>query len=427
MTIVGDMGQATTASSSSSWDALLDILAPRRTPTRVDLSVSYRTPEEVLDFAAPTLLAATPDLRAPRPVRRAGTTPIVKQVSASHFDATLVSLTRSEIDAVAPGRVAVIVTASRIDEIVATLLAGGIEAIDPRDQESKGLSADLVVVGAEGANGLEFDAVIVIEPGQIANRGSTSSSGITSRGLRTLYVAMTRPTRRLAILAVGELHRRWAESTRAKRRIGVGISTRNVGVSQAVSPNSLAKQGKIVHDRPPMLAIGVMIWLGSELMFFSGLFAALFTIRAHLATWPPVGTHLDVLQSGIFTIILIASSFTMQRAVWLIEHRRRGEARNWVITTIIMGALFVSNQAYEWTHLTTRWYTNSYGSIFFITTGLHGLHVFLGLVAMSFLLFRMRGREGDAGELATFQGVSYYWHFVDVVWIGLYSALFLLK
>ncbi|HEY5111969.1 MAG TPA: heme-copper oxidase subunit III [Acidimicrobiales bacterium] len=198
-------------------------------------------------------------------------------------------------------------------------------------------------------------------------------------------------------------------------------------MSQAVSPNSLAEQGKIVHDRPPMLAIGVMIWLGSELMFFSGLFAALFTIRAHLASWPPVGTHLDVLQSGIFTIILIASSFTMQYAVWLIEHRRRGAARNWIIATIIMGTLFVGNQAYEWTHLATRWYTNSYGSIFFITTGLHGLHVFLGLVAMSFLLFRMRGREGDPGELSTFQGVSYYWHFVDVVWIGLYSALFLLK
>ena len=97
-------------------------------------------------------------------------------------------------------------------------------------------------------------------------------------------------------------------------------------MSQAISPDSLAKQEKIVHDRPPMLAIGVMIWLGSELMFFSGLFAALFTIRAHLASWPPVGTHLDVLQSGVFTVVLIASSFTMQWAVWLIEHRRRAEA-----------------------------------------------------------------------------------------------------
>ena len=199
-------------------------------------------------------------------------------------------------------------------------------------------------------------------------------------------------------------------------------------MSQAISPDSLAKQGKIVHDRPPMLAIGVMIWLGSELMFFSGLFAALFTIRAHLASWPPVGTHLDVLQSGIFTLILI--EFVLHDAMRRVAHRtsppRRG-AHTGSIFTIIMGTLFVSNQAYEWTHLATRWYTNSYGSIFFITTGLHGLHVILGLVAMSFLLFRMRGSEGDPGELSTFQGVSYYWHFVDVVWIGLYSALFLLK
>jgi cytochrome c oxidase subunit 3 len=198
-------------------------------------------------------------------------------------------------------------------------------------------------------------------------------------------------------------------------------------MSQAIPLENLAKSDKIVHDRPPMLAIGVMIWLGSELMFFSGLFAALFTIRAHLTAWPPTGTKLDVVQSGIFTIILVASSFTMQWAVYLIEHRRRAGARRWTIITIVMGAVFVGNQIYEWTHLATRWYTNAYGSVFYITTGIHGLHVFLGLVAMLFLLFRMRGTEGDPGELSTFQAVSYYWHFVDVVWIGLYSALFLLK
>ena len=106
-------------------------------------------------------------------------------------------------------------------------------------------------------------------------------------------------------------------------------------MSQAIPLESLAKPEKIVHDRPPMLAIGVMIWLGSELMFFSGLFAALFTIRAHLAAWPPRGTHLDTVQAGIFTVVLVGSSFTMQWAVWLIEHRRREEARRWVIVTMI--------------------------------------------------------------------------------------------
>jgi DNA helicase IV len=205
MTIVGDMGQATTASSASSWEALLNELAPRRTPKRVDLTVSYRTPEEVLNFAAATLVAAAPDLVPPRPVRRAGTQPIVSQVRPEEFSKALVDVTRREIDAVAPGRVAVIVAGARVDEMVATLRAGGLEAVDPRDQDSKGLSADLVVLAAEGANGLEFDAVVVVEPGQIANRGARDGEGTTPRGLRTLYVALTRPTRRLALVACHEL------------------------------------------------------------------------------------------------------------------------------------------------------------------------------------------------------------------------------
>ena len=82
---------------------------------------------------------------------------------------------------------------------------GGLEAVDPRDQESKGLSADLVVLSAEGANGLEFDAVVVVEPGQIVNRGSENGASVTPRGLRTLYVSLTRPTRRLAVIASEEL------------------------------------------------------------------------------------------------------------------------------------------------------------------------------------------------------------------------------
>ena len=198
-------------------------------------------------------------------------------------------------------------------------------------------------------------------------------------------------------------------------------------MTNTVSAAPPAPRQKIVHDRPPMLAIGIMIWLGSELMFFSGLFAALFTIRAHLAVWPPAGTELDTLQAGIFTIILVASSGTMWRAVWLEEHGERRKARHWIYITIVMGSMFVGNQVYEWVNLATRWYTNSYGSVFFITTGLHGLHVFIGLLAMALLLGRMRGKGGAPGELAAVQGVSYYWHFVDVVWVGLYACLFLLK
>jgi cytochrome c oxidase subunit 3 len=184
-------------------------------------------------------------------------------------------------------------------------------------------------------------------------------------------------------------------------------------------------------DRPPMLAVGVIIWLGSEVMFFSSLFAAFFTIRAHASVWPPAGAHLDTIRAGIFTLILVSSSFTMQKAVWDQEAGERRSAKIWVVATLVLGALFVANQFFEWVDLSHTPATNptvtSYGSLFYIMSGLHGLHVTLGLVAMVFLLGRLKGPKGDPGETAVFQGVSYYWHFVDVVWIGLYACLFLLK
>jgi cytochrome c oxidase subunit III len=184
-------------------------------------------------------------------------------------------------------------------------------------------------------------------------------------------------------------------------------------------------------DKPSMLAVGVIIWLGSEVMFFSSLFAAFFTIRAHASVWPPAGAKLDTVQAGIFTLILLGSSFTMQKAVWDQERGLRRSAKVWVVVTLVMGGLFVANQFYEWITLSHDVATNptqtAFGSLFYIMTGLHGLHVFLGLVAMIFLLGRLKGPKGDPGETPVFQGVSYYWHFVDIVWVGLYSCLFLLK
>ncbi len=184
-------------------------------------------------------------------------------------------------------------------------------------------------------------------------------------------------------------------------------------------------------DKPSMLAVGVIIWLGSEVMFFSSLFASFFTIRAHASVWPPVGTHLDTVRAGIFTVILVASSFTMQKAVWDQEKGDRKSAKIWVVATLVLGTLFVANQFFEWVDLSHNPATNptqtAYGSLFYIMSGLHGLHVTLGLVAMGFLLLRLKGPKGDPGETPVFQGVSYYWHFVDVVWVGLYACLFLLK
>ncbi|MHB1988776.1 MAG: aa3-type cytochrome oxidase subunit III [Acidimicrobiales bacterium] len=186
-------------------------------------------------------------------------------------------------------------------------------------------------------------------------------------------------------------------------------------------------RGHPVAERPQMLAVGVMIWLGSEFMFFSGLFAAFFTIRANAKVWPPPGTKLDTYQALVFTFVLLASSPTMQVAVWAQEKGQFKKARAWIVVSLLLGAAFLGNQAYEWKTLPFSPKTNAYGSLFYIMSGLHGLHVLLGLVAMVALLGRMAGAKGDPGETAVVQAVSYYWHFVDIVWIGLFSALFLLS
>ncbi|NNN15467.1 MAG: heme-copper oxidase subunit III [Acidimicrobiaceae bacterium] len=198
-------------------------------------------------------------------------------------------------------------------------------------------------------------------------------------------------------------------------------------MAQAVVTQTPKVREPIRFNKPSMLGVGTMVWLGSELMFFSGLFAAYFTVRANrTGAWPPPGIKLDIAQSAVFTVILVMSSVTMQKAVFEAEHGRKRSARWWIVLTMVMGLSFLSNQAVEWTHVTFSTSTNAYGSMFFVMTGLHGLHVLLGIVAMGFLMLRLAGSKSDPGELAALQSVSYYWHFVDVVWVALYAVLFLI-
>ncbi|HXQ61768.1 MAG TPA: heme-copper oxidase subunit III [Acidimicrobiales bacterium] len=203
-------------------------------------------------------------------------------------------------------------------------------------------------------------------------------------------------------------------------------------MTQALSVEQTAPGQRHVPERPPLLAVGVMIWLGSELMFFSGLFAAYFTIRANAhGSWPPLdGKHLDYIQAGIFSVVLLVSSPTFQMGVWAEERGDRRTARRWIVISFILGAGFLANTLYEWHDFAASHHgpsLNAYWSLFFIMTGIHGLHVALGLVAMIFLLGRMKGQEGDPGETNVYQAVGYYWHFVDFMWIGIFSCLFLFK
>jgi DNA helicase IV len=204
MTVVGDIAQATGPWAPQNWDDVTRHLSPQRPPRLVELTVSYRTPSEVVAVAAHVLAVAAPSIAPPRPVRQSGNTPRIVQASRAGLADTVAAVTREEVAAVFPGRVAVLGPAVMLPELTRALSNAGLDPIDPRDPSGDGLAAGLVVLPADETNGLEFDAVIVVEPALVASVGEGSGGEgppvATTRGLRTLYVALTRPTRRLAVV-----------------------------------------------------------------------------------------------------------------------------------------------------------------------------------------------------------------------------------
>ena len=189
-----------------------------------------------------------------------------------------------------------------------------------------------------------------------------------------------------------------------------------------------------VHSltRPNMVSVGTIIWLSSELMFFAGLFAMYFTARARAVDgWPPEPTELNLPYATVFTIILVASSFTCQFGVFSAEQGNVYGLRRWFTITFVMGLIFVLGQANEYRILVTEHHTtissSTYGSVFFLTTGFHALHVIGGLVAFVFLLIRSTMGRFTPAQATSAIVVSYYWHFVDVVWVGLFITIYLIK
>ena len=185
-------------------------------------------------------------------------------------------------------------------------------------------------------------------------------------------------------------------------------------------------------NRPNMTAIGTIVWLSSELMFFAALFAMYFTLRAvNPDIWKLETEMLNIPFSGANTTVLVLSSVTAQLGVFAAERGDKERLRLWFIITFLMGAVFVGGQAFEYAELVHEGLTISsspFGSVFYITTGFHALHVTGGLIAFLFVLARSYVRPKMTQGLATSAVVtSYYWHFVDVVWIGLFATIYLVK
>jgi cytochrome c oxidase subunit 3 len=192
-----------------------------------------------------------------------------------------------------------------------------------------------------------------------------------------------------------------------------------------------------------MVTVGTIVWLSSELMFFAGLFAAYFTIRnISPALWDQQTAKLDIPYATVNTTILVLSSVTCQFGVFAAERGKSGRSgklfqfkqwgmREWFVLTYFMGAVFIAGQATEYATLVTEGTTissSAYGSMFFLATGFHGLHVIGGLLAFLLVIGRtLVARKFTHEQAISAIVVSYYWHFVDIVWVGLFATIYLIR
>ena len=188
------------------------------------------------------------------------------------------------------------------------------------------------------------------------------------------------------------------------------------------------------HHKPGGISsslLGMVLFIASEVMFFGGLFGAYFTIRSAATQWPPEGTpHLETWYAAILTTILVSSSVTMQLGVWAIRKNDQRKLVLWLAASLLLGALFLCGQAYEYSTLIEEGMTLSsgvFGSTFYTLTGFHGAHVAGGAAFILIVLLRARSGQFTDRYHDTVEMASYYWHFVDVVWLGLFSTIYLLK
>jgi cytochrome c oxidase subunit III len=188
------------------------------------------------------------------------------------------------------------------------------------------------------------------------------------------------------------------------------------------------------HHKPGGISsslLGMVLFIASEVMFFGGLFGAYFTIRSAAPEWPPPDTpHLSAIYAAVLTAILVSSSVTMQFGVWAIRKNNQRRLILWLAVSLLLGATFLTMQALEYANLIEEGMTLSsgvFGSTFYTLTGFHGAHVAGGAAFILIVLLRARSGQFTARYHDTVEMASYYWHFVDVVWIGLFSTIYLLR
>ena len=182
--------------------------------------------------------------------------------------------------------------------------------------------------------------------------------------------------------------------------------------------------------------LGMILFICSEVMFFSGLFAAYFSVRAAYPNWPLISAdpglnehfnlHAEPWYAAGLTVILVISSFTCQIGIWAIRRDDRTRFVRAIGITLVLGIVFLIGQAYDYSTLGFGVSDTPFGTTFYTLTGFHGAHVFGGAVMLSVILYRGMAGQFSSRHHDAVEAVSLYWHFVDVVWIALFSTLYIL-
>src|SRR2546428_6805116 len=179
----------------------------------------------------------------------------------------------------------------------------------------------------------------------------------------------------------------------------------------------------------------VILFMGGEAFFSAALFTTYFSLRARLSEWEPIFGEKPTWQVDpifgiglptINTIELLVSSVTMQLAVNAIRRGDRNGLRNWLIPTLILGVLFLVGQGYEYTRLGFLPRDGIFAGVFFTLTGFHGAHVTGGVIFNAIVQFRTLKGQFTARRHLAVEAASIYWHFVDVVWIGLFTTIYII-
>ncbi len=175
------------------------------------------------------------------------------------------------------------------------------------------------------------------------------------------------------------------------------------------------------------MLLGVKLAILSEVTLFGALFAVYFVLRAESPGWPPAGVERpDLILPGINTLLLLSSSVTMQWAVRSARIGNRSMILRWLGLTLLLGGIFITLQGYEFATNGFGLSTGVFGSTFYILTGFHGAHVLAGVGLIAIVANRARLGLVSAEHHTAVEAISYYWHFVDVVWLFLFSTLYVL-